>query len=29
MDIPTRADIKALGNKIATLTKKIEELKKE
>lgn len=27
MDIPTRADIKALSNKIAALAKKIDELK--
>ena len=28
MNIPTKADIEALSNKITTLTKKVEELKK-
>lgn len=28
MNIPTKADIEALSNKISTLTKKVEELKK-
>lgn len=29
MDIPTRADIKALSNKIAALAKKVDELKEK
>ena len=28
MNVPTKADIEALGDKIASLTKKVEELKK-
>lgn len=28
MSVPTKADIEALGNKIAALTKKVDELKK-
>jgi poly(hydroxyalkanoate) granule-associated protein len=28
MNVPTKADIEALGEKIATLSKKVEELKK-
>jgi poly(hydroxyalkanoate) granule-associated protein len=28
LNVPTKADIEALGDKIATLTKKVEELKK-
>lgn len=29
MNVPTKADIEALGEKIAALTKKVEDLKKE
>ncbi len=28
LNVPTKADIEALGNKIATLSKKVDELKK-
>jgi hypothetical protein len=28
MNVPTKSDIEALGDKIASLTKKVDELKK-